>query len=82
MAESKVLTLRLDSALTEKLDRLADAMQRNRSFLVSEAIREYISLNEWQIEEIQKALREADAGDFASEADVKRSMKKWKRRAG
>jgi RHH-type transcriptional regulator, rel operon repressor / antitoxin RelB len=82
MTESKVLTLRLDPNLTKKLDKLADATQRSRSFLISEAVREYIALNEWQIEEIKKGLAEADAGDFASDADVQRTIKKWKRRAG
>ena len=82
MPESKVLTLRLDSKLTKQLDNLANATQRSRSFLISEAVREYVALNEWQIEEIKKGLAEADAGDFASDADVQRTIKKWKRRAG
>lgn len=82
MPESKVLTLRLDPKLTKQLDKLADATKRSRSFLISEAVREYVALNEWQIEETRKALTEADAGDFASDADVQRSIKKWKRRAG
>ena len=81
MAESKVLTLRLDPKLTKQLDRLADATQRSRSFLISEAVREYIALNEWQIEETKKALAEADAENFASDADVQRTIKKWKHRA-
>lgn len=70
MAESKVLTLRLDPKLTKQLDRLADAMQRSRSFLITEAVWEYVALNEWQIEETKKALVEADLGDFASEKEV------------
>lgn len=82
MADTKVLTLRLDPKMTKKLDRLADATQRSRSFLISEAVREYLALNEWQIEETRQALAEADAGDFASDAEVQRTMKKWKRRAG
>jgi predicted transcriptional regulator len=36
----------------------------------AEAIREFVETNEWQIGEIQAALVEADAGDFASEHDV------------
>ncbi len=82
MPESKVLTLRLDPKLTKQLDNLANATQRSRSFLISEAVREYVALNEWQIEEIKKGIAEADAGDFASDADVQRTIKKWKRRAG
>lgn len=82
MAESKALSLRLDPTLTRKLDKLAEATQRSRSFLISEAVREYLALNDWQIEETRKALAEAERGEFASDADVQRTIKKWKRRAG
>ena len=77
-----VLTLRLDTGLKKQLDKLASATQRSRSFLAAEAIREYIALNDWQIEEIKKAVKEADRGDFAAERDVQKVMKKWTRNAG
>jgi predicted transcriptional regulator len=38
-------------------------------------------LHAWQIAEIQKGLGEAERGEFASEAEVKRLAKKWARRA-
>ena len=76
----KVLTLRLDSALEEKLTDLARSMHRSRSFLAAEAIREYVAVSEWQIEETGKALKEADRGDFASHRDVQRIMGRWTRK--
>jgi predicted transcriptional regulator len=81
MAGTSVLTLRLDSKLKKQLDRLSKATQRSRSFVAAEAIREYVSLNQWQIGEIKKALAEADRGEFASSEEVARTMKKWSRRA-
>ena len=44
MASEKVLTLRLDGALRGKLDKLATATRRSRSFLAAEAIRAYPAL--------------------------------------
>ncbi len=76
------ITLRLDPKLTKKLDKLADATQRSRSFLLNEAVKEYLALNEWQISEIKQALQEADAGDFASDEEVEQAFKKLRRRAG
>jgi predicted transcriptional regulator len=38
--------------------------------------------NEWQVGEIQAALEEADAGDFAGDNDVAALAKKWKVDAG
>jgi predicted transcriptional regulator len=81
MASRKILTLRLDGGLTGKLDRLARATRRSRSFLAAEAIRDYVALNSWQIEEIHKGLAEAERAEFASESEVKRVAKKWARRA-
>jgi predicted transcriptional regulator len=80
-SEANVLSLRLDPRLKKQLDKLAKATQRSRSFLAAEAIREYVSLNEWQIEEISKALVEADRGEFASEKQVEKVMRKWTGRA-
>jgi RHH-type transcriptional regulator, rel operon repressor / antitoxin RelB len=81
MASQKIFTLRLDDKLTGKLDKLARATRRSRSFLAAEAIRDYLALNSWQIEEIHKALSEADRGEFATETEVRRVAKKWSRRA-
>lgn len=80
MAESAVLTLRLDPKLKRRLDRLSRAMSRSRSFVAAEAIREYVALNDWQIEETKKAVAEADRGDFASDKDVEQTLRKWTHR--
>jgi RHH-type transcriptional regulator, rel operon repressor / antitoxin RelB len=82
MSDTDVITLRLDSKIKKKLDKLAKATERSRSFLVAEAIRDYVALNEWQIGEIKKGLGEADAGDFASDEEMKQTIGKWIRRAG
>jgi RHH-type rel operon transcriptional repressor/antitoxin RelB len=78
---STILTLRLDHDLKKQLDKLAQATRRSKSFLAAEAIREYVALNEWQIREIKKALKEADRGDFASAGEVRSLVRKWKKNA-
>ena len=72
-----MLTLRLDSDLKKQLEKLALSTHRSKSFLAAEAIREYIAVNEWQIQEIKKAIKEADQGDFASDHEVQKIMNKW-----
>jgi predicted transcriptional regulator len=72
MAESTILTLRLDAKLRGSLDRLAKATKRSRSFLAAEAIRDYVAPNNWQIAGIQKGIAEADRDAFASQAQVAR----------
>jgi RHH-type transcriptional regulator, rel operon repressor / antitoxin RelB len=75
---STTITVRLEDDLKLRLDRLAKSTQRTKSFLAAEAIREFLESNEWQIAEIRAALKEADAGDFASDEDVDALAKKWK----
>jgi len=74
---SATVTLRLDDVVKEKLEKLAASTHRSRSFLAAEAIKAYVESNEWQIAEIQQAMQEADAKDFASEAEVNAVQKKW-----
>jgi RHH-type rel operon transcriptional repressor/antitoxin RelB len=74
---STTMTIRLEPAVKDRLDRLSEATHRSKSFLAAEAIREYVETNEWQIQEIRTALAEANAGDFASNDDVKALTDKW-----
>jgi predicted transcriptional regulator len=71
------MTIRLDSELKSRLDKLSAATHRSRSFLAAEAVREFIELNEWQIEETKAAVKEADNGDFAGEQEVQAVFHKW-----
>lgn len=77
MADSTTMTVRLAPELKDRLDKLAAVTHRSRSFLAAEAVREYVELNEWQIRELESALDEADAEDFASPEDVAGVLKKW-----
>lgn len=79
MADS-ILTLRIDTRLRKKLDKLAESTQRSRAFLAAEAIREYVDVNEWQVEEIKKGVAEADAGDFASDEEAEKTIARLTRR--
>ena len=81
MPESSVLTLRLEAKLKNQLDRLSKSMNRSRSFVAAQAIQEYVSVNEWQINEIKKGLAEADAGDFATDEEMQRTIRRLTRRA-
>jgi len=76
------MTIRLSPDLKNRLERLADATQRSKSFLAAEAIRDFVDLNEWQVGEIQKAVAEADREEFANAEKVDEVFGKWGVRAG
>ncbi|MBI4990127.1 MAG: ribbon-helix-helix protein, CopG family [Rhodocyclales bacterium] len=77
MSASTTVTIRLEPAIKDRLDRLATVTHRSKSFLAADAIREYVELNEWQIRETQAALAEANAGEFASDAEAQAVFRKW-----
>jgi predicted transcriptional regulator len=70
MAEKVNVTIRLEKDAAEFPDELGKPLSHDRISLIEEAVESYISLRRWQIEEIKKAVAEADAGDFASDEEV------------
>jgi len=74
MAASTTMTIRLEMSVKERLEQLAAATHRSRSFLAQEAINEYLKLQEWQIKEIQAGLQEAAQGDLIEHELL---LKKW-----
>ena len=74
--KTTILTLRVPQDVKDQLDKLSEATHRSQSFLGGEAIRRYVELESWQIAEIQQATTEADAGDFASDAEFIAVVKK------
>ncbi len=76
--ETEILTVRLDRESKAALTELATSMDRSKSYLAGEAVREFIEVRRWQIAEIRAGIREADAGKFAEPGKVEALFKKWK----
>lgn len=74
--ETTTLTLRVPVEMKDRLDKLAEATHRSKSWLAGEALRQYIDLESWQIGEIRVALQEADANDFATDAELDAVVRK------
>ena len=71
------VTARLDPETKEKLDLLAKSTARSKSFLISEAVRAYVKEQAWQIDAIKEGVVQADAGNFASNDEIKSTFAKW-----
>ena len=70
----ETITVRVESETRESIDAIAEATNRDRSFVINEALSAYIDVYRWQVEHIQDAIREADAGRFVPDAEVERRM--------
>jgi predicted transcriptional regulator len=58
---SKTMTLRLDAATLRRLDHLAGVTERSKAWLAAQAVKDYLELNEWQIQAINAAVKRANA---------------------
>lgn len=77
--EKETISFRLDLEKKCALDAVAEAMERNRSFVINEAISSYLELHRIEEKEIQARLKRARAGDIASDKEVSAAFAKWKR---
>lgn len=74
---STTLTIRIDEKTKERLERLAEATERSKSYLVTTAINGFIEANEWQMRAIEKAIKSADEGRFVDHEDVMKWVDSW-----
>jgi predicted transcriptional regulator len=77
---TETLTVRIDPGMRESLDEIAALQDRDRTYIVREALKAYLDLYDWQVKHIEKGVRAADAGKFASEADVRKTIAKLTRK--
>jgi RHH-type transcriptional regulator, rel operon repressor / antitoxin RelB len=78
MPTRDVISIRLDTDKRDALDALARATDRDRSWLVKEAIDAYLAVHEWQLAHVGQGLAQAEAGQFATDAEVNAAFARWR----
>jgi predicted transcriptional regulator len=73
-------TVRLSPEETKKLDALASKLDRSRSYVAAKAINDFVTREAWQLADIEAGLREAERGDFATDAEVAATIAKYTKR--
>ncbi|MBD1930341.1 MULTISPECIES: CopG family ribbon-helix-helix protein [Cyanophyceae] len=75
----ETITFRLDTEKKIALDEIASGIERDRSFVLNQAIDAYLEVHSWQLDHIKEGLRQADAGEFASDEEVAAAFAKWRK---
>jgi len=70
-AKDDQISLRLPSELKERITSYAQLTGRSNSHVAMEAMREYLAWRMPQVEDLKLAVQAADAGDFASDDEVR-----------
>lgn len=71
------VTIALSDESCAELTRLAQAARCAPEDLVEEALGHYLTVKQWQMNELELALKEAEAGGFASEAEVQQTLARY-----
>ena len=67
----KATSVRLDDETLNRVGKMAEAMDRPRAWLMAEAIRQFVSREEWFIREVEKGVKAADDGHLIDHAEVR-----------
>lgn len=78
MAEVKTISFRAAAKKISDLDALGEVLERDRSYLINEAIDNYLQLMKYQIEQIQEGIRQADQGRLVEHAEVRKLASSWR----
>jgi predicted transcriptional regulator len=72
--QQKTVTFRAPGDKIKALDSLAALQQRDRSFILNEAVDQYLSLNDYHVALINEGIRQADAGELVPHEEVRRRL--------
>lgn len=75
----QTITFRLDPRRRKALDEIAAGMDRDRTYVLNEAIGNYLEVHQWQTDHIREGLRQANSGEFAKDADVAAALRRRRR---
>jgi predicted transcriptional regulator len=67
----KTITFRLPEEKLQALDSVADVQQRDRSFVINEAVTQYLSLQDYHRALIEEGIRQDDAEDVVDHETVR-----------
>lgn len=78
MLQTTTMTVRLPAQVKARLEKLAKSTDRSKAYLASQAIEEYLNVQEWQVKAIQDAIRKADSPSpvFYEHEEVQTKLKK------
>lgn len=74
------LSFRTQDETKQRLDAIAQQQNRDRSFIINQAIDYYLSLYDWQVKHIMQGVEQVAKQEFASDNEVKKVFDKWKKK--
>jgi predicted transcriptional regulator len=77
MAKTAPLSIRLDADLNNRVAAVAVALDRPKSWVIEQAVQDFVSIQEWQLAAIDEGIRAADAGRVIPHEKVVAWVRSW-----
>lgn len=71
------VSVRLDAALNDQVAAIAIALDRPKSWVIEQALRDFLAIQQWQLAAIEEGIRAADAGRVVAHDDVLTWVRSW-----
>jgi predicted transcriptional regulator len=73
----ETISFRSDSSKIRALDEISKVMDRDRTYIINQAIDSYLDFYNWQIAKINEGISQIEAGETVSEEDMDKIYKKF-----
>jgi len=77
LLDTTTFTIRVPIDVKRRLEKLAKATHRTRSWLAANAVASYVEQQQWQLAEIETGIQDANAGRVIAHEDVKGWLSSW-----
>ena len=81
MSSPRIISFRIAPEKVAQLDLIAKAMDRDRSYLLNEAVEAYLSEQRRFIAMVEEGLEDMRSGRFYTDEEVGRMVDEWSREA-
>ncbi|MGE4505159.1 MAG: CopG family ribbon-helix-helix protein [Desulfovibrionaceae bacterium] len=75
MPTQQVTSVRFSKSILEQLDGIAKQQDRSRSWVIKEAVRQYLDYEAWFAERVREGVEAVERGDVVSHADAKERIR-------
>ncbi len=73
------VSFKIPASTKNRIEQLAVATRRTKTFVIEEALNQYLALNEWQLKSIQDGLRDLEDGKVISHEKM---IELWEEKIG
>jgi predicted transcriptional regulator len=77
MTKTMPVSVRLQPALNDQVAAIAAALDRPKSWVIEQAVKDYVAIEEWRLAAIDEGIRAADEGRVARHEDVLAWVRSW-----